>query len=51
MEWSAGELFDVPRDSRSGGLIWQLTGERVTALGEDRARLADGRTIRRREIP
>ena len=42
-------MFDVPRNSRSGGLIWQLAGERVTALGEDRARLADGRTMKRRE--
>ena len=33
MFWTAGELFDVPRDGRPGGLIWQLKGERVTALG------------------
>ena len=47
MLWLAGELFDVPGDGRPGGLIWQLKGERVTALGEDRAGLADGRTIKR----
>ena len=47
MRWTAGELFDVPRDGRPGGLIWQLKGERVDALGEDRARLEDGRTIKR----
>jgi hypothetical protein len=27
--------------------IWQLTGEGVEALGEERARLADGRTVER----
>jgi hypothetical protein len=47
MLWLAGELFDVPGDGRPGGLVWQLKGERVTALGEDRARLADGRTFKR----
>jgi len=47
MEWTAGELFDVPRGGRPGGLVWQLKGERVDALGEDRVRLADGRTIKR----
>jgi hypothetical protein len=50
MQWTAGELFDVPRDGRAGGLAWQLKGELVDALGEDRARLADGRTILRSEI-
>jgi hypothetical protein len=50
MQWTAGELFDVPRDGRAGGLAWQLKGELVDALGEDRARLADGRTIPRSEI-
>jgi hypothetical protein len=48
MRWTAGELFDVPRGGLAGGLVWQLKGERVTALGEDRARLADGRVIKRR---
>ena len=47
MRWTAGELFDVPRNGRPGGLVWQLKGERVDALGEDRVRLADGRTIKR----
>ena len=45
--WTAGELFDVPRNGQPGGLVWQLKGERVNALGEDRVRLADGRTIKR----
>jgi hypothetical protein len=47
MRWTPGELFDVPRAGRPGGLVWQLKGERVDALGEDRARLEDGRTIKR----
>jgi hypothetical protein len=45
MRWTPG--FDVPRDGRPGGLVWQLKGERVDALGEDRAWLEDGRTIKR----
>lgn len=47
MQWDARDLFDVPRQGRSGGLVWQLRGERVGALGEDHARLSDGRTIER----
>lgn len=47
MQWRADELFDVPRGGRPGGLVWQLKGQRVDALGEHRARLADGRTIKR----
>ena len=39
MLWTAGELFDVPRGGRAGGLVWQLRGERVEALGVARARL------------
>ncbi len=50
MQWTASELFDAPRDGRPGGLAWQLRGELVDALGEHRARLADGRTILRSEI-
>jgi hypothetical protein len=47
MQWSAGELFDVPRHGRRGGLVWEFRGERLAALGEDRARLSDGRTLKR----
>ena len=47
MRWTPGELFDAPCDGRPGGLVWQLKGERVDVLGEDRARLEDGRTIKR----
>src|SRR5271166_214721 len=45
MQWSAGELFDVPRHGRRGGLVWELRGERVAALGEDGARLSGGRVL------
>ena len=33
MGWSAGELFDVPRDGRPGGLVWQLKGAARRSLG------------------
>ncbi|MFZ2105415.1 MAG: hypothetical protein WAV18_08525 [Roseiarcus sp.] len=45
MPWSAGELFDVPYERRPGGLVWQLKGDRVDALGADHVRLSDGRVI------
>ena len=47
MQWGAGELFDVPREGRPGGLVWQLRGERVEAHGADHARTENGRTIER----
>ena len=47
MGWTAAELFDVPSDGRRAGLVWQLKGKRGCALGEDRARLIDGRTFQR----
>jgi hypothetical protein len=34
--WSAGNLFDVPRDGRMG-LVWWLLGRTVTALGPEHA--------------
>jgi hypothetical protein len=48
MGWDTCDLFDVPRQGRSGGLIWQLRRERVDALGEDHARTAAGQIIERR---
>jgi hypothetical protein len=45
MHWSAGDLFDVPRAGRRGGLVWQLKGARVEALGADHVRASDGRVI------
>ena len=49
MQWSAGDVFDVPREGGPGGLVWRLGGERVETLGPDHARFADGRTIMRGE--
>ena len=40
LEWTPGALFDV-----ASGLIWQLHGERVEALGADNVRLSDGRIL------
>ncbi len=40
--WTAGDLFDVPRDGRSG-LAWFLRGAEVRALGPQHAALVDGR--------
>ena len=47
MRWTAGELFDVPREGQAGGLVWQLRGERVSALGEEHAQLTGGRIFKR----
>jgi hypothetical protein len=47
MQWSAGELVDIPREGQLGGIVWQLKGERVDALGADHVRLNDGRVIAR----
>ena len=41
--WTAGELFDVPRDGKPGGLIWFIEGERIEAFGEQLARTDSGR--------
>lgn len=35
-QWTAGELFDVPRDGATG-LVWWLKGRTVTALGPEHA--------------
>ena len=45
--WTAGELFDVPRDGQAGGLIWSLAGERVEAFGPEYARTEGGRFFER----
>jgi hypothetical protein len=47
MQWSAGELFDLPREGRPAGIVWQLKGERVDALGADHVRLSGGQVIAR----
>jgi hypothetical protein len=50
LQWTGGDLFDVPRDRGAGGVVWQLKGERVEAIGHDHVRLSDGRTIDRTEM-
>lgn len=45
LRWTAGELFDVPRDERSGGLIWRLKGTSVAELHRQFARTNTGRCI------
>jgi hypothetical protein len=35
-QWSPGDLFDVPRDGRSG-LAWWLQGKTVNAFGPEHA--------------
>ena len=47
MGWRAGELFDVPRAGRTVGLVWQLRGAAVEALGAEHVRASDGRVILR----
>ena len=41
-KWTAGELFDRPRDGEPGGLGWFLKGECVRGLGPEHAVLGDG---------
>jgi hypothetical protein len=36
-QWTPADLFDVPRDGRSGGLVWFLQDETVRALGPEYA--------------
>jgi hypothetical protein len=40
--WTAGELFDVPRDGRPGGFIWFIQGERIEAFGPQVAEVDGG---------
>lgn len=49
--WTAGNLFDVPRDGSSGGLIWQLHGRQIRALSPDTATTADGDALTRSQSP
>lgn len=39
--WTAGELFDVPREGHAGGLIWRLAGRAAISYGPDYVRLDD----------
>jgi hypothetical protein len=47
--WTAGDLFEVPREGQRGGLIWFLVGERVDAFGPEHCRAASGRIFDRRD--
>jgi hypothetical protein len=42
LTWTPGDLFDL-----TAGLAWRFRRVRVEAIAPDRARLGDGRTIRR----
>ena len=42
---SAGDLFDVPRDNGTCGLVWFLKGERVRGLGPEHAVLWGGERV------
>jgi hypothetical protein len=46
-QWSPGDLFDVPRDGKPGGLVWFLKGEAVRALGHTHAITESGRDFLR----
>ncbi|WP_036258180.1 hypothetical protein [Methylocapsa aurea] len=46
-EWSPGDLFDVPRDGETGGVIWFCHGEEVRSLGPEHAVTASGRVFDR----
>jgi hypothetical protein len=41
---TSSELFGL-----TAGLVWQLAGERVEAIGADHVRSSDGRTIARNQ--
>ncbi|MGD0635668.1 MAG: hypothetical protein ABSA13_15580 [Beijerinckiaceae bacterium] len=47
--WTASDLFNVPREGQPGGLIWQLTGDRIETLSGGHARIGNGRSIERRK--
>jgi hypothetical protein len=46
-QWSPGDLFDVPRDGKPGGLVWFLKGEAVRALGHAHATTESARKFLR----
>ena len=51
MGWDACDLFDVPRQGRSGGLVWQLRRESRRRSGRGPCparRWADGRAATKR---
>jgi hypothetical protein len=42
-QWPPGDLFDVPHNGKSGGLVWFIKGSPVTAVGHGMAQTQDGR--------
>jgi hypothetical protein len=45
--WTVGDLFDVPRDGKLGGLVWFLNGDSVRSLGPEHAVTESGRVFDR----
>jgi hypothetical protein len=46
-QWSAGEIFDVPRAGSGGGLIWKIAGRAVESFGPKHVRFDDGEVFER----
>lgn len=44
-QWTAGELFDCPRDGKPGGLVWVQKGKCVGALGPEYTVLGNGERV------
>ena len=42
-QWPPSDVFDVPHDGKSGGLVWFIKGSPVTAIGHSMAQTQDGR--------
>jgi hypothetical protein len=42
-QWARGDLFDVPHDGKSGGLVWFIKGSPVTSIGHSMAQTREGR--------
>lgn len=40
--WTPGDLFDMPGDGKTGGLLWWLSGEAVRSLGPEHAIAVSG---------
>ena len=43
--WTGGELFDVPRDGKPGGLVWFQKGQTVRSFGPEHAVLGNGTRV------
>jgi hypothetical protein len=49
LDWTPGDLFDVPANGKPGGLVWSLQGETVRGLGPEQAVTQSGRVFDRLE--